>query len=101
MKRIFVLLACFALILFCSPAVFASGVDDYYGDFNESMDEIEQVEFPSIEEIKAYFDDLFNIEALQQAGDALRSLFTSPYVERAFSTAALLGLISLVLFGHK
>lgn len=102
MKRLIPLALCLILMVCSVPlCVSAVEVDDYYSDFNEGMDTIEKVEFPSIEEIKAYFDDLFNIEALQQAGDALRSLFTSPYIERAFSTAALFGLISLVLFGHK
>lgn len=102
MKRLIPLALCLILMVCAVPlSVSATGVDDYYTNFNEGMDTIEKVEFPSLEEIKAYFDDLFNIEALQQVGDALRTLFTSTYIERVFSTAALFGLISLVLFGHK
>lgn len=101
MKRLIPLVFCLILVCALALPVSAAEVDGYYDDFNDGMDSMEKVEFPSIEEIRAYLDDLFNLDALQQAGDALSSLFTSPYVERVFTTAALFGLISLVLFGHK
>lgn len=102
MKRLFPLALCLILMICAFPlSVSAAEVDGYYNDFNDSMDTIDEVEFPSLEEIKEYLEDLFHIDALQQAGDALRSLFTSPYVERVFATASLFGLIGLVLFGRR
>lgn len=103
MRRIVPLLLAVMLFTCALPAASAAQVDadKFHEDFNQAMDDLDEMELPDIEEITGKLDDLLNIDGLSQAASALRVFLENHYFGRVFLTAFMLSLISYIFFGKR
>lgn len=103
MKRIVPLILSFMLFACSIPAASASSgdFDQFHGDFQQAMDNLDQLEPPSKEEINQKLEELLNVGGLSQAAAALRVFLDNAYIFRVFMTAFMLSLIGYIFFGKR
>lgn len=103
MKRIVPLILTFMLFACTIPAASATEneYDKSYEDFQQAMDNLDQMEPPSKEEINQKLEDLLNVGGLSQAAAALRVFLDNAYIFRVFMTAFMLSLIGYIFFGKR